>query len=157
LPVAKSSRKTYDGSLRALKNCAAISSSLVRSSGRQQVDIVDLPLPETMPILMTRASTSRSLSEVFHELEEKNCERHQAQTQRKIHYRFPSAKAWRSFLIDGLVGVALFFAVAIGITFVKLLWFTHRFKSTLAVVVATWIAFSSWVCCEYRRLLGRPY
>ena len=43
-------------------------------------------------------------------------------------------------LIDGLVGVALFFIVAIGITFVLLLWFTRCLKSTIAVLITTLIA-----------------
>ncbi|MCQ4062418.1 RND family transporter, partial [Klebsiella pneumoniae] len=43
-------------------------------------------------------------------------------------------------LIDGLVGVALFFIVAIGITFALLLWFTRCLKSTIAVLITTLIA-----------------
>src|SRR5690606_23951849 len=43
-------------------------------------------------------------------------------------------------LIDGLVGVALFLFVAIGVTLALLLWFTRCVKSTMAVVVTTLIA-----------------
>ena len=38
------------------------------------------------------------------------------------------------------MGVALFFIVAIGITFVLLLWFTRCLKSTIAVLITTLIA-----------------
>ena len=57
-----------------------------------------------------------------HELEEKIREVPAQNPNVKVHIIGFAKKV--GDLIDGLVGVALFFIVAIGITFVLLLWFT---------------------------------
>src|SRR5690554_6056496 len=74
-----------------------------------------------------------------HSLEEKIRDKYQLQNPNvKIHIIGFAKKV--GDLIDGLFGVALFFAVAIGITFVLLLWFTKCMKSTLAVLFSTLVA-----------------
>ncbi|HAQ27478.1 MAG TPA: RND transporter, partial [Pseudomonas sp.] len=74
-----------------------------------------------------------------HELEEKIRDKYETQNPNvEIHIIGFAKKV--GDLIDGLVGVALFFFVAIGITLALLLWFTRCVKSTMAVVVTTLIA-----------------
>jgi predicted RND superfamily exporter protein len=136
--------QTYDGSTESLEE---LRSNILKSGqvGRLVANnfkssIVDLPLLETYADPNDQSKQLPLDYQKFsHELEEKIREKYQAQNPNvKIHIIGFAKKV--GDLIDGLVGVALFFAVAIGITFVLLLWFTHCFKSTLAVVVATLIA-----------------
>lgn len=136
--------QTYDGSSNSLEE---LRSNILKSGqvGRLVANnfkssIVDVPLLESYPDPNDQSKLiPLDYQQFSHELEEKVREKYQAQNPNvKVHVIGFAKKV--GDLIDGLVGVALFFAVAIGITFVLLLWFTHCFKSALAVIVATLIA-----------------
>lgn len=136
--------QTYDGSSDSLED---LRSNILKSGqiGRLVANnfkssIVDVPLLEAYPDPEDQSKLIPLDYQKFsHELEEKIREKYQAQNPNvKVHIIGFAKKV--GDLIDGLIGVALFFAVAIGITFALLLWFTHCFKSTLAVVVTTLIA-----------------
>src|SRR5690606_3778526 len=102
--------------------------------------IIDVPLLESYPDPQDQSRLIKLDYQQFsHELEEKIREKYQAQNPNvKVHIIGFAKKV--GDLIDGLIGVVMFFGVAIAITFVLLLWFTHCFKSTLAVVCTTLIA-----------------
>ncbi|WP_300652599.1 MMPL family transporter, partial [Pseudomonas sp.] len=102
--------------------------------------IVDVPLLEAYPDPEDQSKLVPLDYQKFSpELEEKIRDKYQAQNPNvKVHVIGFAKKV--GDLIDGLVGVALFFAVAIAITFALLLWFTKCFKSTMAVVITTLIA-----------------
>ncbi|MDO9616699.1 MAG: RND family transporter [Pseudomonas sp.] len=136
--------QTYDGSSESLEE---LRSNILKSGqiGRLVANnfkssIVDLPLLETYADPNDQSKQIPLDYQKFsHELEEKIRDKYQAQNPNvKVHIIGFAKKV--GDLIDGLIGVALFFAVAIAITFVLLLWFTHCFKSTLAVVLTTLIA-----------------
>jgi predicted RND superfamily exporter protein len=136
--------QTYDGSAESLEE---LRSNILKSGqiGRLVANnfkssIIDLPLLETYADPNDQSKQIPLDYQKFsHELEEKIREKYQLQNPNvKIHIIGFAKKV--GDLIDGLIGVAIFFAVAIAITFVLLLWFTHCFKSTLAVVLATLIA-----------------
>nr|WP_298144000.1 RND family transporter [uncultured Pseudomonas sp.] len=136
--------QTYDGSPDSLED---LRSNILKSGqvGRLVANnfkssIIDLPLLESYPDPEDQGKqVPLNYQKFSHELEEKIREKYQAQNPNvKIHIIGFAKKV--GDLIDGLIGVALFFAVAIGITFVLLLWFTHCIKSTVAVLIATLIA-----------------
>ena len=136
--------QTYDGSSDSLED---LRSNILKSGqiGRLVANnfkssIIDVPLLESYPDPDDQSKLiPLNYQQFSHELEEKIREKYQAQNSNvKVHIIGFAKKV--GDLIDGLIGVALFFAVAIGITFVLLLWFTRCFKSTLAVVATTLVA-----------------
>ncbi|MBE7376481.1 efflux RND transporter permease subunit [Pseudomonas lopnurensis] len=136
--------QTYDGSPESLED---LRDNILKSGqiGRLVANnfkssIIDVPLLESYPDPEDQSRQIKLDYQQFsHELEEKIREKYQAQNPNvKVHIIGFAKKV--GDLIDGLVGVALFFIVAIGITFVLLLWFTRCFKSTVAVLVTTLIA-----------------
>ena len=136
--------QTYDGSTESLED---LRSNILKSGqvGRLVANnfkssIIDVPLLEAYPDPNDQSKlVPLDYQQFSHELEEKIRAKYEAQNPNvKVHIIGFAKKV--GDLIDGLIGVALFFAVAIGITFVFLLWFTHCFKSTLAVLIATLIA-----------------
>lgn len=136
--------QSYDGSAESLED---LRSNILKSGqvGRLVANnfkssIIDVPLLEAYPDPQDQGTLIKLDYQQFsHELEEKIRDKFQAQNPNVQVHIIGFAKKVGD-LIDGLVGVALFFAVAIAITFVLLLWFTHCFRSALAVVVTTLIA-----------------
>ncbi|MCQ4324566.1 RND transporter [Stutzerimonas stutzeri] len=136
--------QTYDGSPESLED---LRDNILKSGqiGRLVANnfkssIIDVPLLESYPDPEDQGRQIKlDYRQFSHELEEKIRDKYQAQNPNvKVHIIGFAKKV--GDLIDGLVGVALFFIVAIGITFALLLWFTRCFKSTIAVVVTTLIA-----------------
>ncbi|MBK3867631.1 MMPL family transporter [Pseudomonas stutzeri] len=136
--------QTYDGSPESLDD---LRDNILKSGqiGRLVANnfkssIIDVPLLESYPDPEDQSRQIKLDYQQFsHELEEKIREKYQAQNPNvKVHIIGFAKKV--GDLIDGLVGVALFFIVAIGITFALLLWFTRCLKSTIAVLITTLIA-----------------
>ncbi|MCP9339324.1 efflux RND transporter permease subunit [Stutzerimonas xanthomarina] len=136
--------QTYDGSPESLDD---LRSNILKSGqvGRLVANdfkssIIDVPLMESYSDPEDRGKQIKLDYQQFsHELEEKIRDKYEAQNPNvEIHIIGFAKKV--GDLIDGLVGVALFFFVAIGITLALLLWFTRCVKSTIAVVVTTLIA-----------------
>jgi len=136
--------QTYDGSPESLDD---LRSNILKSGqiGRLVANdfkssIIDVPLMESYSDPDDRSKQiTLDYQQFSHELEEKIRDKYEAQNPNvEIHIIGFAKKV--GDLIDGLVGVALFFFVAIGITLALLLWFTRCFKSTIAVVVTTLIA-----------------
>ncbi|MCQ4287084.1 RND family transporter [Pseudomonas stutzeri] len=136
--------QTYDGSpesLDDLRNNILKSGQIGRLVANDfKSSIIDVPLMESYSDPDDRSKQITLDYQTFsHELEEKIRDKYEAQNPNvEIHIIGFAKKV--GDLIDGLVGVALFFFVAIGITLALLLWFTRCFKSTIAVVVTTLIA-----------------
>ena len=136
--------QTYDGSPESLDD---LRSNILKSGqvGRLvandfQSSIIDVPLMESYSDPEDRSRQIKLDYQQFsHELEEKIRDKYEAQNPNIDIHIIGFAKKVGD-LIDGLVGVALFFFVAIGITLALLLWFTRCVKSTIAVVVTTLIA-----------------
>jgi uncharacterized protein len=136
--------QTYDGSAESLDD---LRSNILKSGqiGRLVANdfkssIIDVPLMESYSDPDDRSKqVVLDYQKFSHELEEKIRDKYEAQNPNvEIHIIGFAKKV--GDLIDGLVGVALFFFVAIGITLALLLWFTRCVKSTIAVVVTTLIA-----------------
>ena len=136
--------QTYDGSaasLEELRSNILKSGQVGRLVGNNfKSSIVEIPLLEEFPDPDDQGRLIKlNYQDFSHSLEEKIREKYQLQNPDvKIHIIGFAKKV--GDLIDGLFGVALFFAVAIGITFVLLLWFTKCIKSTIAVLFATLVA-----------------
>ena len=136
--------QTYDGSaasLEELRSNILKSGQVGRLVGNNfKSSIVEIPLLEEFPDPNDQSRLIKLDYQAFsHSLEEKIREKYQLQNPNvKIHISGFAKKV--GDLIDGLFGVALFFAVAIGITFVLLLWFTKCMKSTVAVLFTTLVA-----------------
>ncbi|CDZ93809.1 efflux RND transporter permease subunit [Pseudomonas saudiphocaensis] len=136
--------QTYDGSgesLEELRNNVLKSGQVGRLVANNfKSSIIDVPLMESYSDPEDRSKQiTLDYQKFSHELEEKIRDKYEAQNPNvEIHIIGFAKKV--GDLIDGLVGVALFFFVAIGITLVLLLWFTRCLKSTVAVVVTTLIA-----------------
>lgn len=136
--------QTYDGSgesLEELRNNILKSGQVGRLVANNfKSSIIDVPLMESYSDPEDRSKQiTLDYQKFSHELEEKIRDKYEAQNPNvEIHIIGFAKKV--GDLIDGLVGVALFFFVAIGITLALLLWFTRCVKSTLAVVVTTLIA-----------------
>ncbi|WP_181298759.1 RND family transporter [Pseudomonas sp. Q2-TVG4-2] len=136
--------QTYDGSpesLDDLRNNILKSGQIGRLVANDfKSSIIDVPLMESYSDPDDRSKQiTLDYQQFSHELEEKIRDKYEAQNPNvEIHIIGFAKKV--GDLIDGLVGVALFFFVAIGITLALLLWFTRCFKSTIAVVVTTLIA-----------------
>jgi len=136
--------QTYDGSPESLDD---LRDNVLRSGqiGRLVANnfkssIVDVPLMESYPDPENPARQIKLDYQQFsHELEQKIRDKYQAQNPNVQVHIIGFAKKVGD-LIDGLVDVALFFIVAIGVTFFLLLWFTRCVKSTVAVLVTTLIA-----------------
>ncbi|TCD24172.1 RND family transporter [Pseudomonas sp. IC_126] len=136
--------QTYDGSpesLDDLRNNILKSGQIGRLVANDfKSSIIDVPLMESYSDPDDRSKQITLDYQTFsHELEEKIRDKYEAQNPNVDIHIIGFAKKVGD-LIDGLVGVALFFFVAIGITLALLLWFTRCFKSTIAVVVTTLIA-----------------
>jgi len=136
--------QTYDGSLESLDD---LRNNILKSGqiGRLVANdfkssIVDVPLMESYSDPEDRGKQiTLDYQQFSHELEEKIRDKYQTLNPNvEIHIIGFAKKV--GDLIDGLVGVALFFFVAIAITLVLLLWFTRCFKSTIAVLLTTLIA-----------------
>lgn len=136
--------QTYDGSaasLEELRSNILKSGQVGRLVGNNfKSSIVEIPLLEEFPDPDDQGTLIKlNYQDFSHSLEEKIREKYQLQNPDvKIHIIGFAKKV--GDLIDGLFGVALFFAVAIGITFVLLFWFTKCIKSTIAVLFATLVA-----------------
>ncbi len=134
----------YDGSAESLEDLRA---NILKSGqvGRLVANnfkssIVEIPLLEVFP---DPEDQSRLLQldyrQFSHQLEQHIRDKYELQNPAvKIHIIGFAKKV--GDLIDGLIGVALFFGVALAITFVLLLRFTHCIRSTLAVLFTTLIA-----------------
>ncbi|MEK0362866.1 efflux RND transporter permease subunit [Pseudomonas sp. CBC3] len=136
--------QTYDGSpesLDDLRNNILKSGQIGRLVANDfKSSIIDVPLMESYSDPDDRSKQiTLDYQKFSHELEEKIRDKYEAQNPNVDIHIIGFAKKVGD-LIDGLVGVALFFFVAIGITLALLLWFTRCFKSTIAVVVTTLIA-----------------
>ncbi|MHB0804444.1 efflux RND transporter permease subunit [Stutzerimonas nitrititolerans] len=136
--------QTYDGSeesLDDLRNNILKSGQIGRLVANNfKSSIIDVPLMESYSDPEDRSKQiTLDYQKFSHELEEKIRDKYETQNPNvEIHIIGFAKKV--GDLIDGLVGVALFFFVAIGITLALLLWFTRCVKSTMAVVVTTLIA-----------------
>ncbi|WP_313224817.1 efflux RND transporter permease subunit [Stutzerimonas nitrititolerans] len=136
--------QTYDGSeesLDDLRNNILKSGQIGRLVANNfKSSIIDVPLMESYSDPEDRSKQiTLDYQRFSHELEEKIRDKYETQNPNvEIHIIGFAKKV--GDLIDGLVGVALFFFVAIGITLALLLWFTRCVKSTMAVVVTTLIA-----------------
>ncbi|MHB0849754.1 efflux RND transporter permease subunit [Stutzerimonas nitrititolerans] len=136
--------QTYDGSeesLDDLRNNILKSGQIGRLVANNfKSSIIDVPLMESYSDPEDRSKQiTLDYQKFSHELEEKIRDKYETQNPNvEIHIIGFAKKV--GDLIDGLVGVALFFFVAIGITLALLLWFTRCMKSTMAVVVTTLIA-----------------
>ncbi|UPQ81225.1 RND family transporter [Pseudomonas knackmussii] len=136
--------QTYDGSPESLDD---LRSNILKSGqiGRLVANdfkssIIDVPLMESYSDPDDRSKQiTLDYQKFSHELEEKIRDKYEVQNPNVDIHIIGFAKKVGD-LIDGLVGVALFFFVAIGITLALLLWFTRCVKSTIAVVVTTLIA-----------------
>lgn len=136
--------QTYDGSPDSLDD---LRSNILKSGqiGRLVANdfrssIIDVPLMESYSDPDDRGKLiTLDYQKFSHELEEKIREKYQAENPNVEVHIIGFAKKVGD-LIDGLIGVVLFFFVAIGITLALLFWFTRCVKSTIAVVVTTLIA-----------------
>lgn len=136
--------QTYDGSPESLDD---LRSNILKSGqiGRLVANdfkssIIDVPLMESYSDPDDRGKQiTLDYQQFSHELEEKIRDKYKSENPNIDIHIIGFAKKVGD-LIDGLVGVALFFFVAIGITLALLLWFTRCVKSTIAVVVTTLIA-----------------
>ena len=136
--------QTYDGSpesLEELRSNILKSGQVGRLVGNNfKSSIVEIPLLEEFPDPENQSQLIKLDYQAFsHSLEEKIRDKYQLQNPNiKIHINGFAKKV--GDLIDGLFGVALFFAIAIGITFALLFWFTRCIRSTVAVLFATLVA-----------------
>ena len=136
--------QTYDGSPESLED---LRSNILKSGqiGRLVANdfkssIIDVPLMESYSDPDDRGKQiTLDYQQFSHELEEKIRDKYQTQNPNvEIHIIGFAKKV--GDLIDGLVDVALFFFVAIGITLALLFWFTRCLKSTIVVVMTTLVA-----------------
>ena len=136
--------QTYDGSaasLDELRNNILKSGQVGRLVANNfKSSIVEIPLLEEFPDPNDQSVLLKlDYQDFSHSLEEKIREKYQLQNP-NVKVQIVGFAKKVGDLIDGLIGVALFFAVAIGITFVLLYWFTKCIKSTVAVLFATLVA-----------------
>jgi predicted RND superfamily exporter protein len=136
--------QTYDGSEESLEE---LRSNVLKSGqiGRLVANnfrsaIVDVPLQESYPDEQDPSKLIKLDYQKFsHELEEKIREKYQAANPNvEIHIVGFAKKV--GDLIDGLMAVVAFFAIAFVITLVMLYWFTWCIRSTISVLVTTLIA-----------------
>ncbi len=135
---------TYNGSqdsLDTLRDNVLKSGQVGRLVGNNfKSSIVDVPLLESYPDPQDPGKQVKLDYQQFsHLLEEKVRDKFQAQNPNvKIHIVGFAKKV--GDLIDGLVMVAMFFGVALAITWVLLYWFTWCIRSTIAVLITTLVA-----------------
>ena len=135
---------TYDGSpdsLDLLRNNVLKSGQVGRLVGNNfKSSIIDVPLLESYPDPQDQSKLIKLDYQQFsHQLEEKIRDKFQAQNPNvKIHIVGFAKKV--GDLIDGLVMVAMFFGIALVITWILLYWFTWCIRSTIAVLITTLVA-----------------
>ncbi|MFB3801293.1 RND family transporter [Pseudomonas sp. K1(2024)] len=135
---------TYDGSpdsLDTLRDNVLKSGQVGRLVANNfKSSIIDIPLLETFPDPQDPGKLTRLDYQKFsHQLEEKIRDKFQAQNPNvKIHIVGFAKKV--GDLIDGLVMVAMFFGIALLITWALLYWFTWCIRSTIAVLITTLVA-----------------
>ncbi len=135
---------TYDGSadsLEQLRNNVLKSGQVGRLVGNNfKSSIIDVPLLESYPDPQDQSKLIKLDYQQFsHQLEEKIRDKFQAQNPNvKVHIVGFAKKV--GDLIDGLVMVAMFFAIALVITWILLYWFTWCIRSTIAVLITTLVA-----------------
>jgi predicted RND superfamily exporter protein len=136
--------QSYDGSAQSLEQ---LRSNVLKSGqvGRLVANdfkssIIDVPLLEAYPDPQDQGKLIKlDYRQFSHQLEEKIRDRFQAQNPDvKVHIVGFAKKV--GDLIDGLVMVVMFFAVAFAITLVLLYWFTWCIRSTIAVLITTLVA-----------------
>ncbi|MDD2050779.1 efflux RND transporter permease subunit [Pseudomonas putida] len=135
---------TYDGSadsLDQLRNNVLKSGQVGRLVGNNfKSSIIDVPLLESYPDPQDQSKLIKLDYQQFsHQLEEKIRDKFQAQNPHvKVHIVGFAKKV--GDLIDGLVMVAMFFGIALVITWILLYWFTWCIRSTIAVLITTLVA-----------------
>lgn len=135
---------TYDGSadsLDQLRNNVLKSGQVGRLVGNNfKSSIIDIPLLESYPDPQDQSKLIKLDYQKFsHQLEEKIRDKFQAQNPNvKVHIVGFAKKV--GDLIDGLMMVAMFFGIALVITWVLLYWFTWCIRSTIAVLITTLVA-----------------
>ncbi|WP_431312013.1 efflux RND transporter permease subunit [Pseudomonas alkylphenolica] len=135
---------TYDGSadsLDQLRNNVLKSGQVGRLVGNNfKSSIIDIPLLESYPDPQDQSKLIKLDYQQFsHQLEEKIRDKFQAQNPNvKVHIVGFAKKV--GDLIDGLMMVAMFFGIALVITWVLLYWFTWCIRSTIAVLITTLVA-----------------
>ncbi|MHB8822852.1 MAG: efflux RND transporter permease subunit, partial [Pseudomonadaceae bacterium] len=136
--------QTYDGSaesLNELRNNVLKSGQIGRLVANNfRSSIIDVPLQESYSDPNDQSRQIKLDYQKFsHELEEKIRDKYEAQNPNvEIHIVGFAKKV--GDLIDGLVMVVAFFAIAFLITLVLLYWFTWCIRSTIAVLITTLIA-----------------
>ncbi|GLK88611.1 membrane protein [Pseudomonas turukhanskensis] len=136
--------QTYDGSpdsLDELRNNVLKSGQIGRLVANNfKSSIVDVPLLESYPDPQDQGTLLKlDYRQFSHELEEKIRDKYEAQNPNvEIHIVGFAKKV--GDLIDGLVMVVAFFAIAFLITLVLLMWFTRCLRSTVAVLFTTLVA-----------------
>lgn len=136
--------QTYDGSpdsLEQLRNNVLKSGQVGRLVANNfKSSIVDVPLLESYPDPKDQGRQIKLDYQAFsHQLEALIRDKFQAQNPNvKIHIVGFAKKV--GDLIDGLMMVALFFGIALVITWVLLYWFTWCIRSTIAVLITTLVA-----------------
>jgi predicted RND superfamily exporter protein len=136
--------QTYDGSPESMEE---LRSNVLKSGqvGRLVANnfkssIIDVPLLESYPDPNDQGKLIKLDYQKFsHELEEKIRDKYQAQNPNVQVHIIGFAKKVGD-LIDGLVMVVGFFAIALLITFVLLYWFSWCIRSTVGVLITTLIA-----------------
>ena len=135
---------TYNGSqesLDTLRDNVLKSGQVGRLVGNNfKSSIIDIPLLESFPDPQDPGKLVKLDYQRFsHQLEAQIRDKFQAQNPNvKIHIVGFAKKV--GDLIDGLVMVAMFFGVALVITWVLLYWFTWCIRSTIAVLITTLVA-----------------
>ncbi|WP_429504273.1 efflux RND transporter permease subunit [Pseudomonas sp. 2835] len=136
--------QTYDGSpdsLDQLRNNVLKSGQVGRLVANNfKSSIIDIPLLESYPDPQDQGKLIKLDYQQFsHQLEEKIRDKFQAQNPNvKVHIVGFAKKV--GDLIDGLMMVAMFFGIALVITWVLLYWFTWCIRSTIAVLITTLVA-----------------
>ncbi|PWB31505.1 RND transporter [Pseudomonas sp. SDI] len=136
--------QTYDGSedsLEDLRNNVLKSGQVGRLVANNfKSSIIDIPLLESYPDPQDQGKQVKLDYQAFsHQLEEKIRDKFQAQNPHvKIHIVGFAKKV--GDLIDGLMMVAMFFGIALVITWILLYWFTWCIRSTIAVLITTLVA-----------------
>ena len=136
--------QSYDGSpqsLEQLRNNVLKSGQVGRLVANDfKSSIIDVPLLESYPDPQDQGKLIKlDYRQFSHQLEEKIRDRFQAQNPNvRVHIVGFAKKV--GDLIDGLVMVVMFFAVAFAITLVLLYWFTWCIRSTVAVLITTLVA-----------------
>ncbi|CAK9888283.1 hypothetical protein PS652_01107 [Pseudomonas fluorescens] len=136
--------QTYNGSadsLDQLRNNVLKSGQVGRLVANNfKSSIIDIPLLESYPDPQDQGKLVKLDYQQFsHQLEEKIRDKFQAQNPNvKVHIVGFAKKV--GDLIDGLMMVAMFFGIALVITWVLLYWFTWCIRSTIAVLITTLVA-----------------